>query len=96
MQYDIQRKTQEQASREVNAAKRPPIPNKEQFEVDFYSMSIDQLEKKYGTGQSTLYMWKDLFGLQVKNHSQSCAIGKHNQFEAIRYSKQSGNRGGEY
>lgn len=88
MQYDIQRKTQEQASREVNAAKRPPIPNKEQFEVDFYSMSIDQLEKKYGTGQSTLYMWRDLFGLQTKDHSRSCTIGKSNQFEAIRYSKQ--------
>lgn len=88
MQYDIQRKTQEQASREVNAAKRPSLPNRDEFEIDFYSMSIDQLELKYRTGQSTLYMWRDVYDLQAKDHSQSCIIGKNKQFEAIRYSKQ--------
>lgn len=84
--YEISRKTQRDASREVNAAKRPNLPDFETFETDFYTLSIDELEKKYVTGQSTLYQWCDVFGMEPKNHSQSCILGKVKQFQHIRYS----------
>lgn len=86
--YNIQRKTQKEASREVNAAKRPSMPDREQFGRDFTSMSVDELELKYKTGQSTIYMWRDIFDIQPKDHSRSCLDGKQRQYEGIRYSKE--------
>lgn len=86
IEYVIPRKSQKEVSREVNAAKRPAIPLRDQFENDFHSLSVDELEEKYKTGQATLYQWRNAFGLEPKSHSQSCILGKAKQFQHIRYS----------
>lgn len=83
--YKIPLKTHQQAAAESNAMRVRPPPDKEIFTNDFISMSIDDMETKYGVGQCTIYAWQKLFNLEPKDHSTACKIAKAKQYEDIQF-----------
>lgn len=86
--YNIQLKTQKQASNESNKIKIiKKIPSKEELELNYKNSSLLDLQTKYKVGQATIYEWLNYYNIPLRTLSESTSLGKSKQFESIKINK---------
>ena len=75
-EFNIEIKSQHQASAESNNKKREAIPSKEKLLELYDCFSLKDMEKAFNVGQDTIYQWLDQYNIPRKSLSDSCKIGK--------------------
>lgn len=87
--YDIDRKSQQVASKEASNLHRVITkPTKEEL-LEFYTdNTFIQTLKKYKVSQETLYEWLSSYNITPRTLSEACKAGKEKQFADIQYSKE--------
>lgn len=83
--HGIESKPKGQVISEV--AKEIPMPDKEELENLYHSMSLASLRKHYGIGQEKLYEWLKLSGIELKSLSDATKRAKSKKYESIRFPK---------
>lgn len=63
--YSITRKSHKEASQQANNRGRSSPPPRDQLLQDYKYHSIDWIEQKYNVGQQTVYIWLEMYGIEV-------------------------------
>lgn len=89
IQNDIERKSHKQASTEANNRNRNSVkPTKSQLQQLYETCSIDEIERHFSVGQSTVYTWLDEYNIPIRSLSDSCKVAKEKQFKDIQFSRE--------
>lgn len=87
IQYNIERKTQRQASVESNNLHRKRSkPSKEILKKLYQDSTIDSLESYFKVGQQTIYEWLNEYDIEIRDLSESTKLGKQRQYKNIQFS----------
>lgn len=78
--YDIIAKTHKQASAESNKRKRQSFPDRNVLLELYKTNSIKTLEKIFGVGQETIYLWLKQLDIPIKTPSDAYKTGWNNKF----------------
>jgi transposase-like protein len=89
IEYEIDRKSHQQASKEANNRhKKSIIPSKEELEEIYKNRSIVDLRNHYSVGQETIYEWFDYHQIEMRTLSESTKMAKDIFFQDINFSKE--------
>jgi transposase-like protein len=89
IEYEIDRKSHQQASKEANNRhKKSAFPSKEELEENYRTNSILGMRNIYSVGQETIFEWLDFHNIERRTPSESAKIFKEIQWSDIKFSKE--------
>lgn len=86
--YNIDRKDHKTASQQANRRRLNAPPRRDILLDQYLHNSIDDLEKIYHVGQSTIYYWLRILNIELVPHSQKCVVGKTKQHAHLMKTKE--------